>query len=342
MNGAGHIASRITREAAQWHAMQRDTGLDPTQQARFMEWLVRSPSHLREYLAVGQVASELGQMLRAPAESAVVPAPDNVVAWPSSRRRPNVSPVRRPRSVLPRVGIAAALLACIGITLQVAWPRTARHVAMHGAPRSLELPDRTRVHLNADSEIVTRFSLFDRRVELTRGQASFVVADERRPFAVHAAGLQVQDIGTTFDVSLRREQARVAVAEGRVQVFGEGGAGRLLADLKAGQGARVDYRDHAVSIHREDVDSMTAWWQRRVVFRDEPLRDIADQFNRLNRVRLQVDDDAAGALRLTGNLDGHDVASLRAFLERQPALRLEAHADRIVVRGRRIDGAHSR
>lgn len=107
----------------------------------------------------------------------------------------------------------------LGLGTYAVVPKSQDYVASHGAPQRFELPDHTVVHLNAESELSIRFSLLRRQVELTRGQASFIVAEDRRPFAVPAAGLRVQDIGTTFDVSLWREQARVDVCEGRVRVF---------------------------------------------------------------------------------------------------------------------------
>jgi transmembrane sensor len=90
-------------------------------------------------------------------------------------------------------------------------------------------------------------------------------------------------------------------------------------------------------VSNEDVDAMTAWWKRRVVFRDEPLRDVADRFNRLNAVRLHVDDDAAGALRLTGNLSADDLDSLRAFLDEQPTLTTTVTAKQIKVGARVVE-----
>lgn len=343
------LPTQVTLEAARWHALQREGGLDRAQQARFMDWLVASPAHLREYLAVGRVAGELGDAMQAMAidvdaliERTPAPGmPDNVVALPL--RRPARTAFRAPpqRRWLPRTVAAAVAMLAIGVMLHLAWPQSRHYLAAHGAPRSVQLPDRTVVHLNAESELSIRYTLFQRRAQLIRGQASFVVASGRRPFTVHAAGLQVRDIGTTFDVSLLREQARIGVTEGRVHVLGDDGAGRLLADLRAGQAARVDYRDHTVSMSREDVDTMTAWWQRRIVFRDTPLREVADQFNRLNTVRVHVDDAGAGALRLTGNLRGDDVESLRAFLDDQPTLETTHETNRILVRTRAQDAGRA-
>ena len=227
------------------------------------------------------------------------------------------------------------MLLGIGVGVHAALPVTRHYTAAHGAPRVVTLDDGTVMHLNAESHATATVGLLRRRVELARGQASFIVADDRRPFTVQAAGLEVRDIGTTFDVSLQRDQARFGVAEGRIHLIDRGGKGRLLADLTAGQSARVAHAGGQVSVVREDVAAMTAWWQRRVVFRDEPLRDIADRFNRMNTVRLRVDDHQAGALRLTGNLRADDVASLRAFLAEQPTLAVSADAREIRVRSRR-------
>lgn len=333
--------SALTNAAAHWHALQREGALNPSQQHDFMQWLLVSPEHLREYMAISEVAAALGEAFRAmpiDVESllqASVPAGNehNVVRFPlRPRAEPKVAKASRARG-RPRVAVVAVLMLGLGVVTTMAWPRTGHYAAAHGAPRQINLADGTVVHLDAESEISVRMTLLGRRVELERGQASFVVGKDRRPFSVNAAGLRVTDIGTTFDVSLLREQARIAVSEGRVHVRGDGGSGRMLANLGAGQAAQVDYRDQRVLVSEEDPASMSAWRKGRAVFRDESLRDVADRFNRRNTLRLHVSDDA-GALRLTGNLLVDDVASLRAFLDQQPTLITQRASDGIHVRVR--------
>lgn len=340
MTAPSEHPSALTQAAANWHALQRQGAISAAQQRAFMQWLVASPEHLREYMAISQVAGALGEALRdmpidLDALLAAPEAPANVhnVVRLSPRQVPSAAAVTTRRRWLPRVAAAASILLAIGWGTRLALPRTDHFVAAHGSPRQIELADGTVVHLDAESEVSVRITWLTRRVELERGQASFVVAVDRRPFAVHAAGLQVTDLGTTFDVSLLREQARIGVSEGRVQVRGDSGRGRMLADLDAGKVAQVAYRDQRVQLSDQDAASMTAWWQGRAVFRDEPLRDVADRFNRRNALRLHVSDDA-GALRLTGNLRVDDLDSLRAFLDQQPALITERLADGIHVRVR--------
>jgi transmembrane sensor len=351
MNPSRRAVPNATQEAAHWHALQRQEPLSAAQQARFMDWLAASPEHLREYLAIGRVAGELGEVMRGMSidletlidDEPTPSAPDNVVALPARRAPPPSTAVSRRRAWrLPRIAAAAVMLLGLGIAMHVAWPHSEHYVAAHAAPRSFALPDGSVVHLNGESALSIRFSLLSRRVELSRGQASFIVAEDRRPFAVHAADLQIQDIGTTFDVSLQREQARIGVTEGRVRIVGDAGEGAPLADLRAGQSAKINYRDHAVTVSQEDVDTMTGWWKRRIVFRDEPLREVAEQFNRLNSVRLRVDDPQAGALRLTGSLSADDLDSLRAFLDQQPTLTTTVTATEIIVSARAMRPAGER
>jgi transmembrane sensor len=344
MNGSRFGKATATEEAAHWHLLQREGALSASDQQRFMDWLVASPDHLREYLAMARVTAELGDALRtlpvdAETDALIAGRPAaQVNVIPLVRTRASEQPPTRAtrRRWLPRVAVAATLLLAVAAGWQAVSPSPRHYLAPHGEPRVFALDDGTVLHLNAESEASVSLGLFHRRVALTRGQASFVVAPGRRPFTVRAAGMEVRDIGTTFDVSLQRDQARFGVTEGRIHVVDDDGAGRLLADLQAGQAARIAQADRQVQISQEDSDVLTAWWDRRVVFRDEPLRDIADRFNRMNRVRLHVDDSVAGALRLTGNLQANDLASLRAFLDEQPSLATTANAREIRVRSRHV------
>lgn len=352
MSEAAFPNRSATAEAAHWHALQRMQALDATQQAQLMDWLTASPQHLREYMAVLRVAGELGEAMRgmdldvdalldAGHRADAAPAPRNVIALPLPQRpappAAPASPTLQRRSARLRgwgMGLAAALCG-VAVLAAWAWPRTATYSTAHGEQRSVQLADRSTVHLNAQSALRATMTPWSRRLQLLRGQASFVVAPDRRPLQVLAGALRVEDIGTTFDIALYRQQARIEVAEGRVHVWhADRPRQPMLADLGAGQSARFDAASGKVELASEDVAAMHAWWQRRIVFRDEPLANVAEDFNRLNRTRLLIDDAGAGAMRLTGNLRGDDIASLRAFLADQPTLRVSAGADAIRVGSR--------
>jgi transmembrane sensor len=360
VSGTAFPTRNPTAEAAHWHALQRMQALDATQQAQLMDWLTASPLHLREYMAVLRVAGELGAALRgmdldvdalldADRHADVDAGPRNVIALPLPPR--TAPPAARPsrgaggrRARVRSWGLGLAAAVCGAAVLAGwAWPRTETYSTAHAEQRSVRLADRSTVHLNAQSSVRATMTPWSRHVQLLKGQASFVVAPDRRPLQVVAGALRVEDIGTTFDIALYRQQARIEVAEGRVHVWrADRPAQPMLADLGAGQRARIDTATGRIELASEDVAAMHAWWQRRIVFRDEPLANVAEDFNRLNRTRLLIDDAAAGAMRLTGNLRGDDIASLRAFLADQPTLRVTATADAIRVGSRAAPrpGAH--
>ncbi|NJB77789.1 iron dicitrate transport regulator FecR [Xanthomonas arboricola] len=353
----------VVGEAAHWHALQRMQVLDATQQAGFLQWLTASPLHVREYMAVLRVAGDLGDAMRgmdldvdallaADRRKTADAAPPNVIALPlRSRGQPAPQPAARPRRSEGqpkarmrswRMGLAAALCG-VAILTGWAWPRTQTYATAHGEQRSVQLADRSVVHLNGQSSLCATMTPWSRHLQLLRGQASFVVAADRRPLQVHAGHLRVEDIGTTFDIALYQHQARIEVAEGRVHVWRDARDGQpMLANLGAGQSARIDAATGKIELASEEVAAMHAWRQRRIVFRDAPLATVAEDFNRLNRTRLSIDDAAAGALRLTGNLRGDDLAALRAFLDGQPNLRVVSAPGMLRVSSRPAQGTATR
>ncbi|MFA4762656.1 FecR domain-containing protein, partial [Xanthomonas perforans] len=201
---ASLAARRLTEEAAHWHALQRMQPLDADQQARFMDWLTASPAHVREYLAVTQVAGALGEALDAMAldVDALLQADRrhdtgmarNVIALPLPPRHPvaargtarSQSAARRPHW---HVGLAA-MLGLLTVLGSWAWPHTSTYATAHGEQRRVQLSDRSVVFLNADTRIQATMTPWSRRLQLLQGQASFAVAADRRPLQVRALDLQ--------------------------------------------------------------------------------------------------------------------------------------------------------
>src|SRR5687768_13300313 len=114
-----------------------------------MDWLVASPEHLREYVAIGRVAGELGEAMRNMAidlgalidNESTRSAPDNVVALPVGRLPPRSKAMPRARTRLSRIAAAAAILLALFVGMYVSWPQSEHYVAAHGAPRSFQFPD---------------------------------------------------------------------------------------------------------------------------------------------------------------------------------------------------------
>lgn len=175
------------------------------------------------------------------------------------------------------------------------------------------LEDGTRISLNSDTAIETRYSAHERRVVLLRGEAFFDVAkNPQRPFIVDNNGLKAHALGTHYSVragdgSLPQE---VQVEEGEVEVKTTSGTARL----GAGDVVTMD-SDGAIVRSRQDVTNNTAWREGKLVFSGQSLRQVLQILAQYRHGKILVLDDEASRLSVSGIFDLHDTDQALRILE---------------------------
>ena len=157
---------------------------------------------------------------------------------------------------------------------------------MHGGTYQLTLPDQTKVWLNAGSSIrfPTAFTGRTRPVEIS-GEIYFEVAkDPRKPFLVQAKDLQVNVLGTHFNVNEYAQNGLIATTllEGAVQLTQ--GSSRVL--LKPGQQGIIDSKKQLKVLSSIDLEQVMGWQQGRFVFKDASITSIMDQVGRYYDVEI--------------------------------------------------------
>ncbi|HEL4832307.1 TPA: FecR domain-containing protein [Stenotrophomonas maltophilia] len=337
-NPSGAADNVIASEAMDWFQRNREGVLGEAERVALLDWMKRSPEHVRAYMHALALHRQVGEALQsALAEEASVP-PQQAAAKVVPLFGHAQAPLRSaPRSRRTRwwVAAAAACIALLGVGLvPQLMPTEQLYSAGHGEIRDLVLPDQTQVRLNADSRLRVRMGGFSRRVELLQGEATFDIAQDRRPFEVQVNGLQIRDIGTVFDVSRRLQGTRIGVVSGEVEVWSHGADARRLAQLVKGQVVQVDARSHAVESLDVPLSMLLDWQQRKVSFLDERLDEVAAAFNRHNQVQVRVLDEGAASARLSGSLDAHRIGALQAFLERDPRFVVRREGDTVRVGSR--------
>lgn len=342
---------RIAEEAARWQReLERN---DPKTQAEFADWIKASPRHVREFMfmeALDAAAKNLDPNLPVERELNLTDDATNVI---SLRHEATDDYRSTPKKRTHRSWLATA--ASIAVAAGVAWlaPRylTDSHlyVTSIGEQRTLELEDGSVLQLNTQSRVQVRYSAESRDVHLLDGEALFKVAHEpSRPFRVRTDDAVIRAVGTQFNVNRRTQGTIVAVIEGKVEVTPKveltptaGSPNPLPAAeldahhlLTAGESARVE--DKAViRTAALNVDEATAWRQRRLVFNEETLAAIADEFNRFNRApQLVVEGEAARTRRYGGTFDADDPDALVTFISRSGDLEVLRSGRQIVIRER--------
>jgi ferric-dicitrate binding protein FerR (iron transport regulator) len=149
-----------------------------------------------------------------------------------------------------------------------------------GGQFHIVLPDGSRVWLNAASSMryPTAFNGDRREVEL-QGQGYFEVApDARQPFFVKVNNLEVQVLGTSFDIMAYADEKSIntTLVEGLVNVKN----GTTEQRLKPGQQAIVDPATGSIVVRAADVDQVIAWKTGFFEFDNASLGDILRQLAR--------------------------------------------------------------
>ena len=302
--------------------MENRSGLlDQKESTRFMAWLQASPMHVEEYLRIAALAPDLETAAKAnktPRETLLARArgePEGIVSFDRAGLGQLPALARRRRSPVWSLA-AAATLAVVAVT--VVWsmrdgerfgmPRS--YSTVRGEQRIQRLPDGSVLHLNTDSAVTVRYSRAERLVSLDRGQALFEVAhqDERR-LRVQTDRAGVVAVGTQFDVYRKNGTTTVTLVEGSVEVYSGGGS-----SVRLNSGDQLDVGDRIGALRHVDVRAAVAWLQRQIAFQDEPLGEVAAEFNRYGPITVEIDDESLRALPISGTVDAYDVDSFAAYL----------------------------
>lgn len=330
----GRIHPSIIAEASAWFIEFRAGDVDGDARVRFIEWLRRSPEHIHAYLEISGVWADLpaadpqGKIDIAALTERARDAPDVIALTsdpPHSREAPSAV---KPRAVwrARRAAWALAavvLLAVAGVVYIDSGKLNGVYTTGIGEQRTVQLLDGSTVELNARSTIKVHLTAEQRDVALLEGQALFRVAkDKQRPFVVQAGDAQVRAVGTEFDVYKKQAATVVTVVEGRVETHDDlDGPGTAAVILSAGE--QLTVLPHVVSKPtRTDIAVATAWVQKRLIFEETPLSDVAEEFNRYNRRPLTIDDGELGSLKISGVYSSTDPASLINFLRSQNSIQV--------------------
>lgn len=351
---------QIAAEAVDWFLQFRDRAAAGPDHRGFSEWLLRSPAHIEEYLHVSCAWSLVDVAAEGDLQAAALVAAakahheaDNVVSLPSrfGRRWPPAGS-ESGRVSSGRRWWAAALVASLvlGIALWVTFLSGQSSMTFQtvvGEQSSFTLQDGSVVFLNTNSKVSVGWLPTERHIELVRGEARFkVAADANRPFTVATATAAVRVLGTVFNVRLEPLSTQVAVLEGQVEVtvarttepssdapvIANRGSGTVqhpaIERIRLAAGERVAVTRRGIETNAgPPIESVMAWTERRLVFRDQPLDAVIQEFNRYRTHPLVLDDPALAALRISGVFDLSDPESLIAYLGTYETVRVDRRSD---------------
>ena len=263
------------------------------------------------------------------------------------------------------LGGCAILLLIIGLFLWVK-PDGNYFETGHGEQRLLTLTDGSVIHLNTQSAVSVTINDSERKISLVRGEAMFQVAkDPIRPFRVKTIAATVEAIGTEFNIYQYDRTTSITVVEGQVAIQSslasvsqpdqsatipigpdqtakptESGNKTTVIQvakvdkallLSAGEELRFEKNGRLTRINNSDIEKNIAWKNRRIVFRGDTLKTVAEDFNRYNHKKIIIQLPEQFSRKITGNFHTSDPESFITFLERDPLLIVTHNKDSFVI-----------
>jgi len=270
--------------AAGWYIALREDSDDPELKSAFEAWLAQDPQHR-------QVWEDMNVTVRL------------MAAAPATQRGEVRRGRRYHRWYVAMGGLAAACLAIMFMVPDVMLRLRADYYAPPGMTRDIRLADGSRVVLAPRTALAVHVTSRERRIELLRGEAYFVVKhDVARPFSVTAGPITTTDIGTEFDARTDGADATVAVKEGEVHVSARSGV-PFERNLRAGNWAHVGTTQALTG--SQSPDMVALWRNGTLIARDSTIGEMVTALQPWTRARIVVAHGSLTEKRVTGSYDLH-------------------------------------
>lgn len=323
--------------AAAWIA-RRDRNLSAAEQDEFLEWLRAHPRNAEAWRTAESAWRRLERLKEWQPGHSSAANPD-LLAQPRRRRR---------RSQVVWTALSTAVAAVLLVVLSRPTVLPPQGVDLPGTPAVVRhepqqrtLSDGSVVEWRPGTTFDVDFSASERRIILHAGEAHFVVAkNPARPFIVEAGRTTVRAVGTAFNVQHSAGEVQVLVTEGKVQVHPDPAAASLDSSeaaavpvLVAGERIHIDRAaplapsiSHPTAL---EIEKALSWQGLRLEFRDLPLREVVEEFNRHSRhgPRLKVADEATGALRIGGTFRAENAEAFIRLLESSFGVAIQRQPD---------------
>jgi ferric-dicitrate binding protein FerR (iron transport regulator) len=158
-----------------------------------------------------------------------------------------------------------------------------------GSRVSFNLPDGTTGMLNSGSTLSysTPFSS-NRKVNLTGEAWLEVNHDEKHPFEITSGSSTVKVLGTKFNISAypTENYVEVVLEEGKVEYLNR----EASIDVNIFPQERLVFQEGQISKSITDVEKYNSWTEGKLVFRGDPMSEVARRIERWYNVKVELSD----------------------------------------------------
>ncbi|WP_305302471.1 FecR family protein [Parabacteroides goldsteinii] len=208
-------------------------------------------------------------------------------------------------------------------------------LAEKGQRAFITLPDSTKVWLNSDTKISypADYGLKERNVTLV-GEAYFEVAkNPDKRFIVEAKGMQVEALGTSFNVNAYQNDNKIIASlfSGSVRVSYD----RHVAILKSHESVKVDLLNRSFSRYKdESMQNIALWRKNEITFDGESLEEITHIMSRLYNTTICIEDESLKKVCYIGTIRNNNLENFIDIINLTTPVVYENKGDTVFLRKR--------
>lgn len=206
--------------------------------------------------------------------------------------------------------------------------------------KTVVLPDQSEVALNANSRLT-----FDKQWEAGQprevwleGEAYFDVqqlyksstSSEKVKFIVHTGNLDVEVLGTTFNVNFRRGKTQVVLNTGKVALKARWEETGNIT-LEPGDLVELSDNTHVFDKKLVDPEDYSAWRYKKLIFKRTPLAKVAEQFQDYYGVVMLFKEDDISKKQVTGSIPTESMDMFLKVLAESMQLHIIREKDKVWI-----------
>ncbi len=240
-----------------------------------------------------------------------------------------------------RVAAAVLILAAAVMVFRYKSIQTTTYQTAYGQTKAFSLPDSSSVLLNANSSLrYSRHWNTDKPREVwLEGEAFFKVRKWHTPaqqtdasapvkFIVHVEGLDVEVMGTEFNVQYRHSTVQVVLNEGKIDVKVEDGE-RVV--MRPGDMLQYSLETNQLVHQQVDTDKQTSWRNHLLVFDNQTLAEVGRVIEDYYGVQVVFSHAALAQEKITGTLPSDNLEVILQSLETIYQIRIDQQKEKIIM-----------
>ncbi len=220
---------------------------------------------------------------------------------------------------------AAALVAGLSLGAVAAYQyfaeRTISRSTRYGETARVILPDSSAVTLNGNSSIeyAANWNSNETRKVNLEGEAFFSVKhkNNNQKFIVTTADtIQVEVLGTEFNISDRKNQTQVVLVSGKIRLDMQWGhQQKSSVTMNPGESVEIRLNNNGLHKHQVDPSVVTSWTGNKLIFDNTSVRDICIRLKETYGYDISVPDQKIMNQHITGSVPNQSIDMVLEGLE---------------------------